>query len=156
MPPTTARASRASQLLLPESTRPKEAILAPVAPTPISQQVEEQEADEDEPMLGIESNESGEHNGGRTILIRPRRRRTAKWSKKKKATPMVESRQGEALMPEGTASLKLTVPPLSAIVPSGSKDSDMPVDPNEPLYCYCNQVSFGFVSIPSTSPTSRY
>lgn len=160
MPPTTARASRVSQLHPPEPARPKEATPAPVArpePTPIPQQIE-QEADEDEPMLGIESNEPAEHSGGRTILIRPRRRRgSVKWSKKKKATPVADAGKGEASTPEGTVSLKLTVPPLSAItgqagnMPSGSTDvgalGDMPIDPNEPLYCYCNQVSFGVVSI---------
>jgi hypothetical protein len=38
--------------------------------------------------------------------------------------------------------LTVTLPPLSSIVlPAG----DMPVDPHEPRYCYCNQVSFGEV-----------
>ena len=122
-----------------------------------SAQLEEQEADEDEPTLGIESTEPVEHSGGRTHPVRPRRRRSAKWSKKKKATPGAEAGRGEASTSEGTASLKLTVPPLSAItgqasnVPSGTADAgaagDMPIDPNEPLYCYCNQVSFGVVSL---------
>ena len=164
VPPSTARASRVSHLPPPEPAKPKDPTPAPIVrpePTPIrqvTQQLEEQEADEDEPTLGIESNEPAEqHSGGRTILIRPRRRRSAKWSKKKKATPGTEAGKGEVSTPEGTASLKVTLPPLSAItgqasnVPSGSADvgalSDMPIDPNEPLYCYCNQVSFGVVSL---------
>jgi len=34
----------------------------------------------------------------------------------------------------------------SAILPDArvlNVDLDMPIDPNEPTYCYCNRVSFG-------------
>lgn len=163
VPPTTARASRVPHLPPPEPAKPKDASPAPIVrPEPSStrqilQQLEEQEDDEDEPTLGIESNETPEHSGRRTILIRRHRRRTAKWSKKKKATPGTDAGKGEVSTPEGTASLKVRVRPLSAFtgqasnVPSGSADvgalGDMPIDPNEPLYCYCNQVSFGVVSV---------
>jgi hypothetical protein len=29
------------------------------------------------------------------------------------------------------------------ILPSSSSVADMAIDPNEPLYCYCQQVSYG-------------
>ncbi|CAL1703916.1 unnamed protein product [Somion occarium] len=38
-----------------------------------------------------------------------------------------------------TRSLKLTVPPLASVAPQ----IELPTDPNEPRYCYCNQVSYG-------------
>lgn len=126
--------------------------------TSMSVQAEEDDADEDEPMLGIESTESPEHGEQRSNPIRPRRRRSAKWSRKKKfsATPVDGTDKGETPAPEGTPSLKLTVPPLASITahvgntPGAPGDmselgalGDMPIDPNEPRYCYCNQVSFG-------------
>ncbi|KAH9925299.1 uncharacterized protein B0H18DRAFT_1009544 [Fomitopsis serialis] len=126
--------------------------------TSVSVQAEEEDADEDEPMLGIESTESPEHGEQRSTPVRPRRRRSAKWSRKKKlsATPVDGTDKGETPTPEGAASLKLTVPPLASITahvgntPRAPGDmselgamGDMPIDPNEPCYCYCNQVSFG-------------
>jgi len=40
----------------------------------------------------------------------------------------------------GLSTLTVTVPPLASVT---LQAGDMPVDPNEPRYCYCNQVSFG-------------
>ena len=36
---------------------------------------------------------------------------------------------------------------LLANLPIGVVDGDLPVNPHEPRYCYCNQVSFGMVDI---------
>ncbi|TFY68066.1 hypothetical protein EVJ58_g1223 [Rhodofomes roseus] len=161
IPPTTTRTRIAQQPPPP----PPEPIVAPEVPpvpravseaTSVNIQAEEDDEEEDEPTLGIESTESPERNGSRSILVRPRRRRTAKWSRKKKAVTPADTDQAETSTPEGTASLKLTVPPLSFITaqvgnkPGVAGDAselgalgDMPIDPNEPCYCYCNQVSFG-------------
>ncbi|KZT66825.1 hypothetical protein DAEQUDRAFT_694991 [Daedalea quercina L-15889] len=159
VPPTTTRAARVTQPP-PESITVREVTPAPsTGPVPASAtlQVEKQDIEEDEPTLGVESSETPEHGGRRTILIRPRKRRGKKWSKQKRAATSGDAAdQGDTATSEGTASLKLTVPPLSSITaqvgntPGGTGDmselgalGDMPIDPNEPLYCYCNQVSYG-------------
>jgi len=49
-------------------------------------------------------------------------------------------RKSAASVQAGSASLKLMVPPLSSV---GLQPDDMHVDPHEPRYCYCNQISFG-------------
>lgn len=42
--------------------------------------------------------------------------------------------------PHDFSKLKLTVPPLASV-----QAAEIPADPNEPRYCYCNQVSYGEV-----------
>lgn len=45
---------------------------------------------------------------------------------------------------EAEAPVPTTLPSGIAIkVPTSAAPGDMPIDPNEPRYCYCNQVSFG-------------
>ncbi|TCD67661.1 hypothetical protein EIP91_012171 [Steccherinum ochraceum] len=51
-----------------------------------------------------------------------------------KAEGSPEDRAGKS-----SRSLKLTLPPMSAITAL----KEAPIDPNEPRYCYCNQVSYG-------------
>lgn len=50
--------------------------------------------------------------------------------------------------------LKLKVPPLAAVVRANNEanDSMVPVDPNEPTYCYCNSVSYGDVRMFQFTP----
>ena len=61
-----------------------------------------------------------------------KKRRTDKAVSEAEATP--------AATTFSTRSLRLKVPPLSAMV-----QDDAAADPNEPKYCYCNRVSFGNV-----------
>ncbi|GBE82543.1 hypothetical protein SCP_0409270 [Sparassis crispa] len=73
--------------------------------------------------------------------VRPRRRGKPKWSRKKSSKPTTEN-AADAEEPAASKkqTLTLTVPPLASVALDAV---DMPVDPNEPRYCYCNQVSFG-------------
>ncbi|KAF8479005.1 hypothetical protein DFH94DRAFT_682571 [Russula ochroleuca] len=63
---------------------------------------------------------------------------------KKRRTEKAVSEAAEAvptpatITTSSTRSLRLKVPPLSAVV-----QGDAAADPNEPKYCYCNRVSFG-------------
>lgn len=61
-------------------------------------------------------------------------------------TPLPEDAKEEPIKP----TLTVTVPPLSSLLPTAV---DVPVDPDEPRYCYCDQVSYGEVS---TFCISRY
>ncbi|OCH95256.1 hypothetical protein OBBRIDRAFT_822978 [Obba rivulosa] len=59
----------------------------------------------------------------------------------RKSTPKdAEAAKSVQAVQEARKSLKLTVPPLASIA---LYSNEMPIDPNEPRYCYCNQVSFG-------------
>jgi hypothetical protein len=80
--------------------------------------------DDGVPTLGVVTQESMER-------MPNRRKRKGKGRKKSIVPPAT-----------GGSSLKLTVPPLANVVLSVD---DMPVDPNEPRYCHCHQVSFGEV-----------
>ena len=81
------------------------------------------------PTLGVVA-----EDGGRTPIAAIVRRGRKGRGKRKSNAQMQERQAG---------SLKLTVPPLSSVGLQG--EEDMRVDPNEPRYCYCNQVSFGEV-----------
>jgi hypothetical protein len=67
---------------------------------------------------------------------------------KKRRTEKAVSEAAEAvptpatITTSSTRSLRLKVPPLSAVV-----QGDAAADPNEPKYCYCNRVSFGNVRL---------
>lgn len=53
-------------------------------------------------------------------------------------------------IPGTTRRIKLKVPPLAAVVQANHEANGtalVPVDPNEPVYCYCKQVSYGQVCV---------
>jgi hypothetical protein len=52
----------------------------------------------------------------------------------------------DSISAKAARSLKLRVPPLSSLV-----SANLSLDPDEPKYCYCNQVSFGEVSVSHNS-----
>ena len=63
--------------------------------------------------------------------------------RRKDATPIVELKKKK----KGTATPKLSETPMAALaatlIPVPNEVLDMPVDPNEPTYCLCQQVSYG-------------
>lgn len=79
-------------------------------------------------------------NPGEPTHRRKGKKGRGKWLRKK---PEIEAKE-EALdkYPPKAKSVKLTVPgTVFTVEPS----TDAAVDPHEPRYCYCNQVSFGEV-----------
>lgn len=94
--------------------------------------------DENGATLGIVAT-GAPPEGART---RPRRR--ARWHKKPvKKKPEQEPVEEKTPRRGVRSSLKITVP----AIPSGIPSADMLIDPNEPRYCFCNQVSYGEVSL---------
>lgn len=77
--------------------------------------------------------------GTRPVIKRRRGRKKGVEPPEKAVTPLPTT---------GTTAprLKLKVPPLAAVVQANNA-AIVPVDPNEPTYCYCNQVSYGDVSV---------
>lgn len=82
--------------------------------------------------------------GQEDVSVRPRRRNRSKWSRKKKSMVKPSDIAETAEETVASSGLKLTVPALASLTQViAFGPDDMPVDPNEPRYCYCNQVSYG-------------
>ncbi|PCH38719.1 hypothetical protein WOLCODRAFT_97565 [Wolfiporia cocos MD-104 SS10] len=131
VPPPTIRAPR----------RPVSPIPSTVDIIPTNQPQDSQEADStdaDGPTIGIFMSESAAA-GQKIAQVRPRRRK-AKWSRKKIHTvPPTQSLENAEPPPVASTGLTVTIPPLASMV----LVPDVPIDPNEPVYCYCRQVSYG-------------
>ncbi|CAL1703918.1 unnamed protein product [Somion occarium] len=129
-----ARAPRLTQTPVPEELQPEIPALAAEAPK------------EPEPTpIVVEETTSVEPTSVPPPALLKRKIRTSK----RVAEAAVAEGRGRSLEkpPEEkeptaapvTRSLKLTVPPLASVAPQ----IELPTDPNEPRYCYCNQVSYG-------------
>ncbi|OBZ75714.1 Inhibitor of growth protein 4 [Grifola frondosa] len=128
------------ELILPKSARPR------VEFSPSMPVVESAEghvtpaADSGEPTLGIVAPEAPTEGAA---PAHPRRRSRSKWSRKKappKGKDEVEKGPEKPEVSGAPSGLKLTVPPLAAVA---LQPGDMPANPFEPRYCYCDQVSYG-------------
>lgn len=91
---------------------------------PLEGAPEQNAEEEDTPNLGVVDLEGF---GSEPVLKVARRGKKGRRGKKNMAQ-------------DQNASLKVTVPPLTSAV---GPDPAIAADPNEPRYCYCNQVSFG-------------
>ena len=84
------------------------------------------------------------------IKHRKRIKGRARWTPKKRpdivqtSDQVQEEAETESSTEVIQPTLKLTVPPLAAVI--SQTPLDTPIDPNERRYCYCNQVSYGEVS----------
>ncbi|CCM06380.1 uncharacterized protein FIBRA_08639 [Fibroporia radiculosa] len=130
------------EVVVPTGIRPHRPPPSPLLlPTTIEEMpspAEIEPSDTGEVTLGVVSTETPT-TGQDGTPVRPRRRRVAKWSRKKKSVVKPPGDE-DADMPAASSGLTLTVPPLASVALNGG---DMPIDPNEPRYCYCNQVSYG-------------
>ncbi|TFY65682.1 hypothetical protein EVG20_g5405 [Dentipellis fragilis] len=85
---------------------------------------------EGEPSVGLISDEPSRQKGRSSLR---------KGRKRLKASATASAEPEKPLSPQHSHSIKLRVPPLSTI------QTGETVDPNEPKYCYCHDVSHGNV-----------
>ncbi|KAI0928185.1 hypothetical protein AcW1_005508 [Taiwanofungus camphoratus] len=134
-----------ASIMLPEIVVPKGIRGSRIthSPVPMDEGRETGLAEVSELTFGIVSSEVSRESGRH---VRPRRK-GKKWTRKKGASNVADEKEetsGKGEVPAASSkSLKLTVPPLASVALNAG---DIPIDPNEPRYCYCNQVSFGEVS----------
>ncbi|KZT03574.1 uncharacterized protein LAESUDRAFT_761908 [Laetiporus sulphureus 93-53] len=135
LPPSVSE-SLALQLPQPEpATAMKADLLAPQA-APVEPQEPTVEVQREKSPVPVQL----------AALGRLRRRKGNGWgsSKKRKhtATSVELGIKTDAAAVAAPTGLKLVLPPLGTSQ-LAMNASDLPIDPNEPRYCFCNQVSYG-------------
>ncbi|EED78479.1 predicted protein [Postia placenta Mad-698-R] len=124
--------------VVPEPLAEEPVVEAPAAP----EEAAAAAADTGETTLGIVSEEAAAPTHGSPVRPQRRRRRPPRITMKKKVPKLldlIEFVPVDMEVPSGGSGLKLTVPPLAAVIAA----NDPPIDPNEERWCFCNQVSFG-------------
>ncbi|EMD38702.1 hypothetical protein CERSUDRAFT_123242 [Gelatoporia subvermispora B] len=120
--------------VVPRSTRGSRAPQSPVATDVDTAQIQELGVQQEDINIGVSSGEPPAEEAA------PMRKRKRGRSRRKSTPKEVEVTQPEQATRETNRSLKLTVPPLASVA---LYSNEMPIDPNEPRYCHCNQVSYG-------------
>lgn len=88
--------------------------------------------DEESPAFGLTSGDVAADRG------RNASKKSKKGKGRKKEKDAAERDTSKATTPAPQPNFKLKIPPSTAVV-----SGDLPVHPNEPKYCYCDQVSYG-------------
>ncbi|VDI15880.1 inhibitor of growth protein 4 [Mytilus galloprovincialis] len=86
------------------------------------------------------SQHKGDSDSGKKLKGKEKKKRKSMKEEFEDEIPRKKKKKGAPLSPEPEAA-PITVPLISITHPSDVLD--MPVDPNEPTYCLCHQVSYG-------------
>ncbi|TDL15663.1 hypothetical protein BD410DRAFT_832518 [Rickenella mellea] len=102
--------------------------------------------DDENPFLVLRAANDADRNPTRTTTRGDSRRGTTQHGNAQPidtgvtAEPASPQRRGRRNPPTPTTRLKLTLPPSASLIFS---QAEMPIDPHEPRYCFCNEVSYG-------------